>query len=85
MTILWPALIVGVILVIAGAISFIFRNRLQQLNSGIQKASLGQLGEVIRKNTSAGSMGAVGVFAIVFGCVLIAIALVYNPSPSAGI
>ena len=80
MSILWPALVVGCVVIGAGVLLIIFRVRIRDFNAGLQKEVLGKAGEAVGVKTSSGAIGGVGVFAIIFGVILILIAFLYHPA-----
>jgi hypothetical protein len=82
MSILWPAFVVGCVVIVTGVLLVTYRVRIRNFNAGLQKEVLGKAGEAAGAKTSNGTIGAVGVFAIIFGVILILIAFLYPAQTS---
>ncbi len=76
---LWPLVIVGVLVVAAGVALFIFRRRVQGSIFAVQRNALGSVGGKVASATPQGSVGAVGIFAIIFGIIMLLIGFFYHP------
>jgi hypothetical protein len=78
MDMIWPLFIVGLVVLAVGIFLIIYRVRVRKLNSRIQRAPLGTFGDKVASATPEGSIGAVGVFAIAFGIILILFGIFYR-------
>lgn len=76
---IWPLLAVGAVVLLIGVLLIGFRRKVQTFVARFQRETLGSVGDKIASTTPAGSIGAVGVFAIIFGLILLLVGFFYHP------
>jgi hypothetical protein len=78
LTILWPPLVIGLVVLVVGFFAAKYSDQLADFFKAIQRSTMGKMGSAVADNTPRGSMGVVGIGAMGMGVLFILVSLFYR-------